>query len=35
MNAQFTEIQKSLGLLKGRVEARNDEVKELNQRLGR
>ena len=35
MNAHFNEIKKSLGTIKGRVEARNDEVKELNQRLGR
>ena len=33
MNAHFNEIKKSLGTIKGRVEARNAEVKELKQRL--
>jgi len=33
MNAHFNEIKKSLGTIKGRVEARNKEVEELKQRL--
>ena len=33
MNSHFNEIKKSLGTIKGRVEARNEEVKELKQRL--
>jgi len=33
MNSHFNEIKKSLGTIKGRVEARKAEVKELKQRL--